>query len=191
MRHVRANSKLRRRPAFPWTRRSAVRVADGCAGLLAAHIADKKGLRANGFLQYANSHLGRALTPTYITTSKQWLRAIGWRKLPAILRAISAFGRYVRTPDLQASPEEREAYVRRQFSDLLKAISPGIPDAASQPVISELVGKILATMNASVGDSPSAETQPDPRRATGGDNVTDRSPDNPAGSAGQPSASND
>ncbi len=53
MRHVRADGKLQRRPAFPWVRRSAVRIADGCAGLMAAHIADKTGVPANGFLRHA------------------------------------------------------------------------------------------------------------------------------------------
>jgi len=42
IRHVRTDGKLRRRPAFPWARRSAVRI--GCADLGAAHIADKRGV---------------------------------------------------------------------------------------------------------------------------------------------------
>jgi hypothetical protein len=191
MRHVRADGKLRRRPAFPWTRRSAVRIADGCVGLLAAHIAYKTGLRNNGFLQYANGHLGRALTPTYVATSKQWLRRIGWRNLPGILRRISALGRYVRSPDAQISPAEREAHVRRQFGDLLKAVSPDIPEAASQPVVDELVSKILTSMDASASDFQSGKTWSDSGRATGTNDVTGQPPNNSNDKADQPSDSDD
>lgn len=96
MRHVDADGKLRHRPAFPWARRSAVRIADGCAGLMATAIADKTGVPANGFLRYAAAHLDRALTPAFVTAVKGWWRAIGWRKLPATLSGITAFGRYMR-----------------------------------------------------------------------------------------------
>jgi len=153
MRHVRTDGKLQRRPNFPWTRRSAVRVADGCAGLLAAHIAGKTGVSANGFLQYAAGHLSRLLTPMYVVTSKRWVHAIGWRKLPGMVRLIGEFGRYVRTAAAETSPAEREAHVRKLFQDLLNAVSPDIPDAAIQPVIDELVSKVLAGMSPPPGDS--------------------------------------
>lgn len=190
IRHVRTDGKLRRRPAFPWVRRSAVRIADGCAGLMAAHVADKTGVPAKGFLRYAAGHLDRTLTPTYVTTSKRWLHAIGWRKLAGTLGTISAFGRYVRTSGSEASPAEREAHVRKQFEDLLSAVSPDVPDAAVRPVIDELVSKILSSMSTPLADSPVAETQPDPASATGTGNGADRPSSGPVDPGGQPSASN-
>ena len=166
MRHVRADGKLRRRPAFPWTRRSAVRVADGCAGLLAAHIADKTGAPAKGFLQYAAGHLSRMLTPTYVVTSKRWVHAIGWRRLPGIVRVISGFRRYVRAAGAETSPAEREAHVRKLFQELLNAVSPDIPDAAIQPVIDELVSKVLAGMSPPPGVSEVAAPPADSAATT-------------------------
>jgi hypothetical protein len=161
MRHVRADGKLQRRPNFPWTRRSAVRVADGCTGLLAAHIADNTGVSANGFLQYAASHLGRMLTPTYVVTSKRWVHAIGWRKLPGMVRLIGGFRRYVRTAGAETSPAEREAHVRKLFQELLDTVSPDIPDAAIQPVINELVSKVLAGMSPPVPATQRLTPRPD------------------------------
>lgn len=161
MRHVDAGGKLRRRPAFPWVRRSAVRITDGCVGLLAAHVAKETSAPATAFFDYAVGHLTRALTPTYVATSKRWLHAIGWRRLPGMFMMISAFGRYVRGSGSQASPAEREAHVRKQFADLLSAVSPDVPDAAFQPVINELVSKVLAGMSSPIGDSPGVENQPD------------------------------
>lgn len=174
MRHVRSDGKLRHRPAFPWARRSAVRIADGCTGLMAVHIADKTGVSTKGFVRYATGHLNRALTPMYVTTCKRWMHAIGWRKLAGTIGDISAFGRYVRASGSEDSPAEREAQVRKQFQDLLTAVSPDLPDAAIQPVMDELVSKILASMSTPLSDSPVVVTQPDSPSVRGTGNGTDR-----------------
>ncbi|HEX9528072.1 MAG TPA: hypothetical protein VF951_11285, partial [Streptosporangiaceae bacterium] len=56
MRHVRPDKKLRRRPEAPWPRRSAVRLADACAGQLAAAIAEKTASPAEPLRGYAAAH---------------------------------------------------------------------------------------------------------------------------------------
>ena len=76
MRHVRPNGKLRRRPHFPWVRRSAARIADGCAGLMATAIAAKAGSPASHLIRYTDAHLGRALNPTFIVAINGWRQAI-------------------------------------------------------------------------------------------------------------------
>jgi hypothetical protein len=154
---------------------------------MALHIADKTGVPTEGFLRYAAGHLDRTLTPTYVLTSKHWLRAIGWRKLPRTLGAITAIGHYVRTSGSEASPAEREAHVRKQFGYLLSAVSPDVPDAAIRPVIDELVSKVLASMSTSLGDPG---TQPDSASVTESGNSGERPLSSPADLDGQPPASN-
>jgi hypothetical protein len=104
---------------------------------MAANVADKTGVPAEGFLRYAAGHLDRTLTPVFVVTSKRWLRAIGWRNLAGTLRAIFLFGRYVRNSGSEASPAEREAHVRKQFGDLISAVAPDIPEAAFRPVVAD------------------------------------------------------
>jgi hypothetical protein len=186
IRHVRANGKLRHRPAFPWNGRSTVRTADGCTGLLAWAIADKTGVPAKGFLRYATAHLDRLLTPTFVVTAKGWTRAIGWRNLPGTLRTISAFARYVRTSGSKASPAEREEYIRKQFGNLLSAVVPDLPEAAIRPVIDDLVRKVLASMSASPDDSPLVGTQPDSGSETENGSDVGRAPGSPVDMNGQP-----
>jgi len=89
MRHVSPNGSLCRRPAFQWTRCSAARVADGCAGLLAANIADVSGARTEPFLRYATAHFDRALTPAFAFAVKGARRAGPLRAFPAALTALA------------------------------------------------------------------------------------------------------
>jgi hypothetical protein len=89
MRHVNPNGNLRRRPEFQWTRCSAARVADGCAGLLAANIADVSGARTEPFLRYATAHFDRALTPALTFAVKAARRAGPLRAFPAALAALA------------------------------------------------------------------------------------------------------
>jgi hypothetical protein len=100
MRHVNADGSLRRSPAFQWARCSAARVADGCAGLLAANVADMSGADTEPFLRYATAHFGRALTPAFTFTVKGALRAGPPRAFPAVLTALA------RTPALAAGPPD-------------------------------------------------------------------------------------
>jgi hypothetical protein len=157
LRHVRVDGRLRHRPGFPWVRRSAVRIADGCTGLMAAYVAKKASVPAEGFLRYADAHFNRTLTPVVVQTFKRWLRAIGWRNLVGTLRTIIAFGRYVRSSGSEGSSAEREAHVRKQFEDLLNGVASDVPEAAFRPVVDELVSKVLASMSPPAGDSPDAE----------------------------------
>jgi hypothetical protein len=159
--HIRPGGKLRHRPAFPWTRRSAARIADGCAGLMAVHVAKETGAPSKQFLSYTAGHLDRTLTPTFVATAKRWLHTIGWRKFAGTLGTIVEFGRYVRQPGSQGSPAEREAHVRKQFEEMLSNVAPGMPEAAFRPIVDELVARVVASMSPPPDDSPTAgDTQP-------------------------------
>jgi hypothetical protein len=88
MRHVRPDGTLRRRPDFPWVRRSAARMADGCAAVLAASIADKAGTRSELFHRSATAHLDRLLTPALVFAVKGAFRSGPWRQFPRTLQSI-------------------------------------------------------------------------------------------------------
>ena len=89
MRHVSPDRSLRRRPAFQWTRCSAARISDGCAGLLAANIADASGALTEPFRRYATAHFDRALTPALAFAVQAARRAGPLRAFPAALTALA------------------------------------------------------------------------------------------------------
>jgi len=88
MRHVRPDGTLHRRPAFPWIRRSAVRMADGCAAVLAASIAEKAGTSSELFHRSATAHLDRLLTPALVFAVKGAFQSGPWREFPHKLQSI-------------------------------------------------------------------------------------------------------
>jgi hypothetical protein len=88
MRHVRPGGTLHRRPDFPWIRRSAARMADGCAAVLAASIADKAGVPSALFHRSATAHLDRLLTPALVFAVKGAFRSGPWREFPRKLQSI-------------------------------------------------------------------------------------------------------
>jgi hypothetical protein len=88
MRHVRPDGSLHPRPAFPWIRRSAARMADGCTAVLAASIADNAGSPSALFHRTATAHLDRLLTPALVFAVKGAFRSGRWREFPRKLRSI-------------------------------------------------------------------------------------------------------
>ncbi len=90
MRHVQPDGKLHERPAYPWVRLSAARLADGCIGLLAANIADKSGVSPEPFLRYATAHLDRLVTPALAFSVKGALRSVPRHETLSTLRALGS-----------------------------------------------------------------------------------------------------
>lgn len=88
MRHVRPDGSVHRRPAFPWVRRSAARMADGCTAVLAASIADKVGSPSALFHRSATAHLDRLLTPALVFAVKGAFQSGTWREFPDKLQSI-------------------------------------------------------------------------------------------------------
>jgi hypothetical protein len=144
--HVGPDNKLRRRPAFPWARRSAARMADGCTGLLAASIADASGQPATLLARYAAAHLDRLITPAVMMGSKGWLRSIPVHEIPAIFRAFSEFSRYVREEGHADSPEQRDVRVRQSFARLLQPLAPAVAAETFARAIDEFVAILLGLM---------------------------------------------
>ena len=138
-RHIRPDNKLSSRPTNPWLRRSPVRLADGCVGLLAVHLARFESAPAELFFQYGQAHLSRVLPPLLSLVGKRIGKSAGWT--PLVQTTIRA--RKLRP--VLAGPltdAEREALVRDLFRDLSSLLGD-VPDDALAPVIDFFVHKIV------------------------------------------------
>lgn len=138
-RHIRPDNKLSGRPTNPWLRRSPVRLADGCVGLLAVHLARFESAPAELFFEYGQTHLSRVLPPLLSLAGKRMGKSAGWA--PLVQMTIRA--RKLRS--VLAGPltdTEREALVRDLFRDLSSLLGD-VPDEAFAPVIEFFVRKIV------------------------------------------------
>jgi hypothetical protein len=160
MRHVSPSGSLRPRPAFQWTRCSAARVADGCAGLLAANIADVSGARTEPFLRYATAHFDRALTPAFAFAVMAAWRAGPLRASGAALTALARS----RTPAAgprhsddagQQDPGRRSGFAGT-FDDL--AAPEGRVTLLTAPARDEAAGNLAGN------DDPETDGHPKHRR---------------------------
>jgi hypothetical protein len=127
MRHVQPDGKLHEQPAFPWVTLSAARLADGCAGLLAANIADKSGASPDTFLRYATAHLDRLVTPALAFTVKGALRSAPRYQTFSTLRTVNQAQHHTERPfraDVPAWQETRISEGQSGFFDPLSAEVP-------------------------------------------------------------------
>lgn len=152
-RHVKPDNTLRRRPASPWTRRSPVRLGDGCAGLLAAAIAERSGRPASYFLKYADAHLGRMLTPLFTLAARGWWRSVQWREVPTALKAVLALRKYTHGEGRSDDPAEQEARVREGFTQAFGMIVHD-EEGVFQVAVDEFIAKVVDAMNTPEDDPP-------------------------------------
>jgi hypothetical protein len=145
-RHVRQDGRLRRVPAPPWVRRSAVRLGDGSTGLLAAAIADKQGLDAGLLTKYAAAHLDRMITPAVTLAARGWAHSIQWRQVPTAIKAIRELSHYTHGVGRNDDRAGQEARVRE---GLTKAFQLIIHDEGEmfQVAMDEFVTKVVDSMN--------------------------------------------
>jgi hypothetical protein len=145
-RHVKPDNALRRHPTSPWARRSPVRLGDGCAGLMAAAIAERSGRPADFLLKYANAHLGRMLTPVFTLSARGWRQSIQWREAPTAMKAILALRQYTHGEGRGDDPAVQEARIREGFTKAFRMIVQD-QDGALQMAIDEFVAKVVHAMN--------------------------------------------
>lgn len=163
MRHISPNGSLRRRPAFQWTRCSAARVADGCAGLLAANIADVSGARTEPFLRYATAHFDRALTPAFTVAVKAARRAGPLRAFPAALTALAGSQAPAAGPRQSAEAGQQDPGKHSGFAGTFDdPAAPGRGALLTMPVGDE------AAANLTGNDDPQPGGRPKHRRADPG-----------------------
>ena len=140
IRHVSHDDTLRERPLNPWVRRSPVRVADACVGILAVHLGRSEGKPTARFTQYAEAHLRRILPPMATLVGKRMGKAVG---VPALVRTTIQARRLrpvLARPEL--TDREREASVRELFRGLTPLLGD-LPEAAVNPVVDHFVQIIV------------------------------------------------
>ncbi|WP_194903668.1 hypothetical protein [Catenulispora rubra] len=145
LRHVGPEDSLTAQPSKNWARRSPVRLADACVGLLAAAIAADRGSPPQEFATYARDHIARVLTPMVVMAGKQAAGRSGLARQAAILLEIRRMQRYLQAPQvLNDSAQQREAKVRALFGRIVPAmVGPDVPTAAIQLVVDHFVEVIL------------------------------------------------
>lgn len=138
LRHINRDDTLLDRPEFPWTMRSAVRTADACVGILAAFIArrTRDGKAVGPFLEYANAHMKRSMTPLAMAGARGILRSVKWRRAPGGARVLLDLRRYYASGQAASDPPEvREARTREGYEKLLEVIGIKASDPGMKAVL--------------------------------------------------------
>lgn len=153
--HVRPGNTLSHRPAFAWSRRSAVRLTDGCTGLLAAAIADEQEEGAP-FTTYAHAHLDRLLTPAVTSAGSRALAAGLIRRLPATLARLLALRSYIGRTRGHTPEAERRDHVRAEITAMLTPYTAGIDMASYEQILTYFADLALRSETASEPDTTDA-----------------------------------
>jgi hypothetical protein len=138
MRFVDPQGRIRRQPTFPWAKRSAVRMTDGCVGLLAAHLAQASGRPYEAFLDYAAAHFDRMLTPGLVFAVKGSLGPRSVRRLPATLALVAQSQRFAGLIPADSGPGWQE------HPDGLRGFFDPGGDEAPEPMFAEPMDDYLA-----------------------------------------------
>jgi hypothetical protein len=142
LRHVDRDDTLLDRPGFPWTARSAVRTADACVGILAAFIArrTRDNAAVGPFLEYANSHMKRSMTPLIMAGARGVLRSIKWHRMPGGARVLLDLRRYYASGQAASDPPGvREARTREGYERLLDIVGIEASDPEMQAIVDHFV----------------------------------------------------
>ncbi|MEU4483200.1 DUF5677 domain-containing protein [Micromonospora sp. NPDC023966] len=140
LRHVNPDQTLTERPSDPWTRRSPVRLADACVGLVAGAIAHTDGVPNELFVAYAEAHHARTMTPMVVMTAKGLTRSRRMSQLLDAVRDALDLRRYLAGPANNDPREVREARVRAMYA---KVVDPDLPPDALKPVYDYLVNRLI------------------------------------------------
>ena len=144
LRHVRWDDRITHRPQRTWARRSPVRIADACFGLLTAAVAQQAGIPYQDAIRYADRHGGRALTPVMIMGTSGLKRGIGLRKLITALGQLRGFGDYIQSGADAQDPAVRTAKIRAGMKSLLLLAELDIPPGALDPYLDYVAAKIAS-----------------------------------------------
>jgi hypothetical protein len=152
MRHVRRNDRLATVPSRAWNRRSAARVADAAAGILAAAIADNAGLPYDELAAYAARHEQRALMPVAFIGITG---LSGTVKPGQLLRAISLVRQLYdylwHGAAASDTLEARTAHVAREFKAMLDARNLDLPPGTLDPFINYVADKLAREVDEAAG----------------------------------------
>lgn len=101
-----------KRPARVWTVHSALHTADACMARLALALAEHRQMTGAPFVQYANAHMSRSITPVFVMAGRSMIRSVRWSKMPTAYRAVIALRRYYDTGQANDTYPERKARIK-------------------------------------------------------------------------------
>jgi hypothetical protein len=144
LRHVGSDGQLTDRPDLPWSRRSAVRTADACLGLLATAVAEATGDPPEVFARYAEDHRSRMLTPFVFIVGQGFRQSVKWGRLLRAILGLRDLRAYLAGPGMRDSPEERGVRIRESFEKAFSTIQPSSSelDAALRIVLNNAVSEV-------------------------------------------------
>ncbi|MHB8289683.1 MAG: hypothetical protein ACYDEY_10680 [Acidimicrobiales bacterium] len=138
LRHVRSDASLRDRPVYPWARRSAVRTADACVGILALAVATRSGLAVDEFANYANAHMKRALVPLPIMAGQGRWTSIRLRLVPQAIRELRAGIEYHASVERKNDPwEVRIQWTRQNLARVLEMFDLAVGEETFELILDE------------------------------------------------------
>ena len=170
LRHVKADSTLTDKPAFPWTYRSAVRVADSAVGVLAAAVAEHAGKPSGEFTAYGDAHIARAFTPVAVMFGKGMRHSKKPSRLLPFVREVWALRRYTHSGQAVADrPQVREQRVRASYGKISQLLAEVIDADLDSPearvflrmtdyFASRLLNDIAAEAQSLVEQEPASES---------------------------------
>jgi hypothetical protein len=144
LRHVRSDGTLSRRPERAWARRSPVRIADACLGLLTGAIAQHAGRPYQRASRYADRHGERMLTPIAVMTSGGFKRVLRPRQLVTTISQLRSYGNYIRSGEDAQDPDTRRANIRKAIETLLLSMEPEIPPGSLDPFLDYVAAEITS-----------------------------------------------
>lgn len=162
LRHVGAEGKILDEPAYPWARRCALRIADGCMGLLAAAIAHAEGHPSERLGKYADDHMVRALAPLAVISGKGFFRSFGPAKVAALVKGVVDLRAYNISGRADSDTwEDRARFIRTWFARHLGAYGEG-----SEEIWDLYIDRLVTVL---AGPPPSAKrTEGNPNDPEGG-----------------------
>lgn len=137
LRHVRRGN-VRRKPMYPWLRRSPARTADACVGILAYEIAMRRGVEAERFRRYARGHIDRSITPLPVAAGREMRSSLKWRLLPEVILEIWKARRYFETQGQQASRDDQAARLRASLGKVIGVLNTDISEETEELLIDEM-----------------------------------------------------
>ncbi|MEV4539803.1 hypothetical protein AB0J82_39125 [Asanoa sp. NPDC049518] len=140
-RYIGTASRFRTSPTVPWARRSPVRLADTCAGIMAVAVAHESAVPTQLLENYALDHGRRVLPPLAVLVAKRGGRSFDAGALVRLVRDATAVKRYLAGPGRFDARDVREKRVRAIFERVFE--DPDLPRAALSPVVDHVVAMIL------------------------------------------------
>ena len=155
LRHVTRERRRTIRPANPLARRTPVRLADACAGVLAGAIAFQVGASTELFQRYAEGHAERVLPPLLTMIGKGMARQFSLADVWRGLRQTREMQVYMSRVLPDEAPEAREARVRDLFATLVTKLDlDDVPTEAIQPIIDHFVAMVITEWDAEHASQP-------------------------------------